>query len=71
MPPGAQTKLVLADQKTLPSGIVVLAYSIPGGVGPAPRVRYVKAAKPRAKKPASEKRKPKRKPKREPKRKRG
>ncbi len=39
MPPGAATKLTLADQKTLPaSGIVALAYSIPGRVGPAPRI---------------------------------
>jgi dihydrofolate reductase len=45
MPPGASTKLVLADQKTLPSGILALAYSVPGGVGPAPRVRYVNARK--------------------------
>ena len=53
LPAGATTKLVLADQKTLPaSGILALAYSVPGGVGPAPRVRYVKAAKSRAKKPA-------------------
>ena len=51
LPVGASTKLVLADQKTLPgSGILALAYSIPGGVGPAPRVRYVKATKSRAKK---------------------
>ncbi len=57
MPPGASTKLVLADEKTLPSGIVALAYSIPGGVEPAPRVRYVKASKPRARKPASKQRK--------------
>jgi len=42
MPRGASTKLVLADQKTLPSGIIALAYAVPGGVGPAPRVRYVK-----------------------------
>jgi dihydrofolate reductase len=49
LPPGAATKLVLADQKTLPSGIVALAYSVPGGVGPAPRVRYVNAANPSAK----------------------
>ena len=41
MPPGASTKLILADQKTLPSGIVALAYSIPGSAGPAPRVRYI------------------------------
>jgi dihydrofolate reductase len=51
LPAGATTKLVLADQKTLPaSGILALAYSVPGGVGPAPRVRYVKATKSRAKK---------------------
>ena len=51
LPPGAATKLTLADQKTLSaSGIVALAYSIPGGIGPAPRIRYIKAAKTRAKK---------------------
>jgi len=50
LPPGASTKLVLADQKTLPvSGIVALSYSVPGGVGPAPRIRYIKAAKTRRK----------------------
>jgi dihydrofolate reductase len=54
LPPGASTKLVLADQKTLPrSGIVALSYSIPGGVGPAPRIRYIKAGKPRRKGGAS------------------
>jgi dihydrofolate reductase len=53
LPPGASTKLVLADQKTLPaSGIVALAYSVPGGVGPAPRIRYVKPAQSGAKKAA-------------------
>jgi dihydrofolate reductase len=51
LPPGAATKLVLRDQKKLPaSGIVALAYSVPGGVGPAPRIRYIKAAKSRGKK---------------------
>jgi dihydrofolate reductase len=46
LPPGASTKLVLADQKTLPaSGIVALAYSVPGGHGPAPRIRYIKPRK--------------------------
>ncbi|HVS15539.1 MAG TPA: dihydrofolate reductase family protein [Thermoanaerobaculia bacterium] len=45
LPPGATTKLVLADHKTLPSGIVALSYSVPGGVGPAPRIRYIKEAK--------------------------
>jgi dihydrofolate reductase len=54
LPPGAITTLVLADQKTLPaSGIVALAYSVPGGVGPAPRIRFVKPAKTRAKKGAN------------------
>ena len=49
LPPGAATKLMLADQKTLPaSGIVALSYSIPGGVGPAPRIGYIKAAKARS-----------------------
>ena len=57
LPPGATTKLVLADQKTLPaSGIVALAYSVPGGVGPAPRIRYIKAAKARPAKAHSNKR---------------
>jgi dihydrofolate reductase len=43
LPPGASTKLVLADQRRLPAtGIVALAYSVPGGVGPAPRIRYIK-----------------------------
>src|SRR5439155_4198844 len=51
LPPGSATTLVLADQKTLPvSGIVALSYSVPGGVGPAPHIRYIKAAKIRAKK---------------------
>ncbi len=51
LPPGATTKLILADQKTLPaSGIMALSYSVPGGVGPAPRIRYIKEPKVRAKK---------------------
>jgi len=51
LPPGASTKLVLADKKVLPrSGIVMLAYTVPRGVGPAPRIRYVKAGTVRAKK---------------------
>jgi len=41
----------LADQRTLPvSGIVALAYAVPGGVGPAPRIGYIKAAKIQAEK---------------------
>jgi dihydrofolate reductase len=51
LPPGTTTKLVLADQKVLPaSGIVALAYSIPGGVGPAPRIKYIKPPATRKKK---------------------
>jgi dihydrofolate reductase len=51
LPPGAATKLILADQKTLPaSGIVALSYSVPGGIGPVPRIQYIKAAKTRLKK---------------------
>ena len=42
LPPGASTTLVLSDTKVLPaSGIVVLAYAVPGGVGPAPRIGFV------------------------------
>jgi dihydrofolate reductase len=53
LPPGGRAKLVLADQKTLPkSGILALAYSIPGGIGPSPRVGYVKPVKTRPKKSA-------------------
>jgi len=52
LPPGASTKLVLADQRILPkSGIVMLAYSVPGGV-PAPRIRYIKTKSIPVKKPA-------------------
>jgi dihydrofolate reductase len=44
LPPGTSTKLVLADQKVLPaSGIVALAYSVPGAVGPPPGIGYVKS----------------------------
>ncbi len=42
LPPGASTKLKLVDQKTLPSGIVVVSYSVPGGIA-APPIRFVKA----------------------------
>jgi dihydrofolate reductase len=48
VPPGGTTQLVLVDQKTLPaSGIVVLSYSVPGGAGPAPRIRYIKTSRPK------------------------
>lgn len=47
LPEGGTTKLVLADQKTLPaSGIVVLSYSVPGAAGPAPCIGYIKPSKP-------------------------
>jgi dihydrofolate reductase len=44
LPPGGSTTLTLSDYKTLPSGILALAYSLPGGVGPAPQISYVKPA---------------------------
>jgi len=45
LPPGAETTLVLSDHKVLPdSGIVALSYSIPGGIGPAPRITYIKTS---------------------------
>lgn len=45
LPPGVETKLVLADSRVLPeSGILCLAYTVPGGVGPAPAIFYVKNA---------------------------
>lgn len=46
LPPGASTKLVLADQKVLPTtGIVALSYSVAGSRATAPPVRYVKSGK--------------------------
>ena len=46
LPSGASTTLMLADHKVLPaSGIVVLAYSVPGARGPAARIRFIKAGK--------------------------
>ena len=50
LPPGASTKLELVDQKTLPSGIVVLAYSVPGGKA-APKISFVKTKKKRVRNP--------------------
>ncbi len=45
LPQGASTTLVLSDTKVLTaSGIVVLAYAVPGGVGPAPRIGFVTTA---------------------------
>jgi dihydrofolate reductase len=51
LPPGASTKLKLVDQKTLASGIVVLSYSVPGGIA-APPIRFVRPARKRKAKPA-------------------
>jgi dihydrofolate reductase len=47
--PGGPTKLVLADQTTLPdSGIVVLSYSVAAAGGPPSHIAYVKkTAKPK------------------------
>ena len=43
LPPGAHARLTLAEQRTLPaSGIVMLAYSVPGGAG-APPISYVRS----------------------------
>jgi dihydrofolate reductase len=42
LPRGNTTKLLLADEKRLPSGIVALAYSVPGSIGPAPTVFYAR-----------------------------
>jgi dihydrofolate reductase len=54
LPPGASAKLVLSDLKRLPkSGIVVLAYSVEGASGPAPRISFVRGNKSRRTKTAS------------------
>ena len=54
LPPGVAAKLTLADHRVLPdSGIIVLAYSVPGGVGPAPRITHIKAAKGKTRKRAT------------------
>ena len=50
LPAGAAAKLELADLKRLPSGIIALSYSVAGGVGPAPLIRWIKPAKSRPKK---------------------
>jgi dihydrofolate reductase len=50
LPPGASTKLVLADHKILPaSGIVALSYSVSGGRGSGALIRYIKPGKTRMK----------------------
>ncbi|MEZ5292799.1 MAG: dihydrofolate reductase family protein [Vicinamibacterales bacterium] len=45
LPPGVETRLILCDHRVLPgSGIVALAYQVPGGAGAAPVVDYVTPA---------------------------
>ena len=51
LPPGADTKLVLAKVKPLPrSGIVMLVYTVAGSTSSAPRIRYLETARSRGKK---------------------
>jgi dihydrofolate reductase len=53
LPPGATTKLVLADQKALPaSGIMMLSYAVAGKARPTARIGYVKKGTPARKKRA-------------------
>jgi dihydrofolate reductase len=55
LPPGGTTTLRLVDHKVLPkSGIVVLAYSVPGGAGASP-IGFLKPAKKIAQKKAAKK----------------
>jgi dihydrofolate reductase len=50
LPPGTTANLVLSDIQRLPSGIVVLAYSVKGSRSAPPRIRFVKKkSKPRRK----------------------
>jgi dihydrofolate reductase len=51
LPAGARARLVLSDLKKLPSGIVVLAYSVKGTKAAPPRIRYMKSKKGRQSKP--------------------
>lgn len=45
LPPGRETTLTLADSRVLAeSGIVALAYRLPGAVGPAPAINWVRPA---------------------------
>ena len=47
LPAGGHAELVLSDVKRLPSGIVMLAYSVAGSEAAAPRIRYMKSKKTR------------------------
>ena len=57
LPAGAHAELVLSDLKRLPSGIVMLAYSVSGSKAVAPKIRYSKSSKGRKSKPRPAKRK--------------
>ena len=57
LPAGAHAELVLSDLKRLPSGIVMLAYSVSGSKAAAPKIRYSKPSKGRQSKPRRAKRK--------------
>jgi dihydrofolate reductase len=50
LPAGAHARLALSDLKRLPSGIVVLAYSVTGSKAAAPKIRFVKSPKGRQRK---------------------
>ncbi|MFL5489680.1 MAG: dihydrofolate reductase family protein [Gemmatimonadaceae bacterium] len=53
LPPGSSAKLVLSDVKRSPTtSRISLAYSVEGVAGAPPRIRYIKSAKNRGKKPA-------------------
>lgn len=63
LPPGASATLVLSDVKRLPAtGIVVLAYSVAGSTGRAPKIRFVKARRKKKKKKTAPARKARRRP---------
>ena len=50
LPPGGRATLTLSDHKVLAkTGSIVLAYSVKGGIGPAPRIGFVKETKGRGK----------------------
>jgi dihydrofolate reductase len=56
LPPGASTNLVLSDTHRLPTGIMVLAYSVKGVRSAPPKIRFVKKKAKAAKKKKSGKR---------------
>jgi dihydrofolate reductase len=48
LPGPAHAKLILSDLKRLPSGIVMLAYSVSGSKTAPPRIRYINELSPRS-----------------------